>query len=532
MTICRPILLVAIVLGAWPARGGPIPSGPIYTNKSQFRIPFHYDADDLQRLDAREIRLLVSRDRGRTWQPSQTVAPTAGKFQFQATGDGEYWFCVRTLDGRNRLYPDGPAEAGLQVIVDTSRPRLHLNLRSPERGKVQLTWSASDEHLDPAQLQLEYMQPGVSEWQPLTVVPIAEGQHEWSVPQAGLVSVRGTIADLAKNTVREQTSVQVQALRPGVAPPRAPEQRQPIAGPVVTPRSDTALTLPKEFPGGASPRTARAKDAPRIGRSDGETATVAKAPNVEPPQIRGNFVSHRADDAEPERAASSSPENSRPSNQAGGPRRRVLGSYKFQIGYRLHDADASNISSVELYITDDGGKTWYHYPSATDKKSPAQVEVSKDGVYGFTLGVRDAAHPSGDAPQNGDAPAMEVVVDTVPPTIEFTQAKRLEGAGSGRIRLAWRYADDYPAEKPVTLFYSPTGQAPWQPICDPLENTGSFDWTIGADLPERVYVRIEARDQAGNVEVVQSPRPLYVHLPASTARNAEAGSTRASTVPK
>jgi hypothetical protein len=85
----------------------------------------------------------VSRDKGRNWRDVQAVAPEAGKFQFQAPSDGEYWFSVRTLDNRNKLHPEGPVEAGLQVIVDTTRPTLQLGLRSPAPGKVSLSWSAS-----------------------------------------------------------------------------------------------------------------------------------------------------------------------------------------------------------------------------------------------------------------------------------------------------------------------------------------------------------------------------------------------------
>src|SRR5258706_126359 len=104
----------------------PIPTAPIYTKQRSFRIPFHYNSDELSRLGAREIRLYVSRDRGRTWQLDQTVFseqgrfnPDTSKFKFQAATDGEYWFLVRTLDSRNHLFPDmNVTDPGLQVVVD------------------------------------------------------------------------------------------------------------------------------------------------------------------------------------------------------------------------------------------------------------------------------------------------------------------------------------------------------------------------------------------------------------------------------
>src|SRR5262245_4270331 len=105
-TIMLGIACLAVAIGA-RAHAAPIPTAPIYTNKLKFRIPFHYDSNELSRLGAREIRLYVSRDRGRNWQQVQAVAPDAGKFNFQAPADGEYWFIVRTLDGKNHLHPDG-----------------------------------------------------------------------------------------------------------------------------------------------------------------------------------------------------------------------------------------------------------------------------------------------------------------------------------------------------------------------------------------------------------------------------------------
>src|SRR5262249_28444908 len=146
-------------------------------------------------------RLYVSRDRGGSWKQVQAVAPDSGKFNFQSTGDGEYWFIVRTLDANNRLHPDGNVtDPGLQVIVDTKSPTLELDLQQPSTGKVELVWNASDEHLDTTQLRLEYLQPGALEWQPVSVIPKPGGHTGWTVPQGGIVAVRGSISDLAKNT--------------------------------------------------------------------------------------------------------------------------------------------------------------------------------------------------------------------------------------------------------------------------------------------------------------------------------------------
>src|SRR5258707_487856 len=81
------------------------------------------------------------------------------------------------------------------------------------------------------------------------------------------------------------------------------------------------------------------------------------------------------------------PPQSPQSSPVGG-RQRVVNSKKFQIGYKLQDVGQSGVSCVELYITQDFGATWYRYGADDDNQSPIQVEVPREGTYGFCLGVK------------------------------------------------------------------------------------------------------------------------------------------------
>src|SRR5262249_42081556 len=160
------------------------------------------------------------------------VAPDAGKFNFEAPADGEFWFIVRTLDAKNRLHPDGNVtDPGLQVIVDTTAPRLELELRQPGPGKVQLLWSASDQHLDLTQLRLDSRQPAPPDWRPVPVVPRAVGQRVWTVPRGALVAVRGSFPALAHNPASDQVQLKVAPANQAVPRQDAPGARQPVAGP-------------------------------------------------------------------------------------------------------------------------------------------------------------------------------------------------------------------------------------------------------------------------------------------------------------
>jgi hypothetical protein len=531
------VCFAAVALGgALRLDAAPIPTAPVYTNKLKFRIPFHYDSAELSRLGAREIRLYTSRDRGRGWQQVQSVAPDAGKFNFEAQADGEFWFIVRTLDARNRLHPDGNVtDPGLQVIVDTTPPKLELELRQPSPGKVQLVWSAADEHLDLTQLRLEYTQPGSPDWQPVTFVPKASGQTSWAIPQGGLVGVRGSIADLAKNTALEQVQLRIAPANQAVPRPDAPGSRQPVAGPGISPRDNLALTLPEQFPSSTRPRG----DGPNadVRGESRESVQFSPLPAAEnsPAAItpRNSYVSLKPENAPI--IGGQSRESARaqePPRQPVAGRQRVVSSLKFQIGYKLQDVGPSGVGSVELYITQDNGATWYRYGADDDNQSPIQVEVPREGTYGFALGVRSGAGLSSDPPQNGDRPAIVVTVDLTAPRLEVMPLEQGRGKNSNKLLISWKCTDDNLPEKPVSLFYSPSGQSPWLAISGPIENTGSYIWTIDPAVTPKFFLRIEARDLAGNVQSVESQQPIVVDLSRPTAKILDVESPSDNGVPR
>lgn len=507
----------------------PIPTAPIHTNKLKFRIPFHYDAAELTRLGARQIQLHVSRDHGLTWQAYQEVAPDAGKFSFDAQADGEYWFIVRTLDAKRNIHPAGRlTDPDLKVIVDTTLPRLDLELRQTAPGKVQLNWTCSDEHLDLTQLRLEYAQPGSPDWQAVPIVPKAVGQRVWEVPQGGLVSVRGSIADFAKNVAHHEVAVQVAPANQVVPRPGAPGVRQPVAG--IAPREHAALSLPEHFPSTTRTREGAVPDDAQKEAVPFQSAET----HLTPVTPKNSFVALTPENGPkiigPQREPSSQTQE-HPRQLAPG-RQRVVNSKKFQIGYKLQDVGPSGVASVELYITQDNGVTWYRYGVDDDNQSPFQVEVPREGTYGFTLGVRSGAGLASDPPQNGDPPAIVVAVDLTGPRLEILPVEQGRGKNAGKLVILWKCTDDNLGEKPIAIFCSRTGQAPWIPISGQIENSGNFVWNADPILTPKIYLRIEARDLAGNVETVESRQPVVIDQSRPTAKIIDVESPAESVVPR
>jgi len=491
---------------------------PVVTNKLRFRIPFRFDQQALQRMNARELQLFVSANRGGNWELAQSITPQSGKFEYQAPADGEYWFAVRTIDGSGLSHPPGPRfEPGLIVVVDTIAPTLAINLEQTPAGKIQLTWSANDAQLDMSTLRLEYTQPGLTAAESVSVVPSARGMTAWTVPSAGRVRVKGTIADLAGNV--GQASAEIEAAGTGPAKPSVPDLRAPIAdGPHDDQHAEQTLPAPgiKIEPNIAvHPQPAITTMRPGLTPAPPSLPIMPTMPQTplvsDQPQFRPDVVQERW----PATVPPTPPEAQVFRTNS---RQRIVNSRKFQLGYKLDDVGPSGIGGVELFITQDQGRMWYRYGEDPDRQSPFDVSVPRDGEYGFTVRVRSGAGLGSEPPTPGEPPAIQIIVDQTPPRIELLPIQQGRGSELNQLQISWRVAEEHPAEKPVSLYYAASPVGPWEPISAWRNDTGSLAWSVGPGSPAQFYVRVMARDAAGNVAHVDSAQPIVVDLARPSAR--------------
>ncbi len=528
-----------VLAGLLCAQGSAFAAGapqPIPTNKTRFRIPFKIEPAALQRLNARELQLHVSRDGGVAWELAQALPPDGAKFEFQAPGDGEYRFAVKTLDGRNQVHPPpGQYETGLIVLVDTTAPLLELSLQQLGSGKVQLSWNAADAHLDLSTLKIEYLQPGSQEWELVEVTPKASGQIAWNVPQQGQVKVRGSIGDTATNVGRGQNQMQVIPVGDPVPKPK-PGRRVPIAGledgqehaSIGIPAEETRAAPISRMPNTVlpSPRSGQATvpaDDPNVFRGPVITpfgGATAASPLTPPDRfVAGN--SNTRPEITKDRWGDSLdnptilPHSLARSSTA---QRRIVNSRRFQVGYTVDDVGPSGIGAVELFITQDQGRKWWKYGDDPDRRSPFDVEVPQDGEYGFAIRVRSGVGLTNDPPLPGEQPSIIVAVDQTPPIVELLSAQQGQGATSNRVQVRWRIADEHLASKPVAVYYSPTRNGPWESISGWTDDLGGLEWPVAAGSPSQFYVRVVVRDVAGNTAKAETPQPILVDLARPTAR--------------
>ena len=209
-------------------------------------------------------------------------------------------------------------------------------------------------------------------------------------------------------------------------------------------------------------------------------------------------------DAGPQRSISNVPPP--PTN----PLAKLVNSRTFSLEYALAEVGARGVSKVELWGTRDGGTTWRVFAVDNDNRSPLQVTVDGEGEYGFSIVVEDAGGMGGYPPKPGDTPELWIGVDLQPPQARIIAVNTARSAVGGELVLSWESDDDNLEPRPVSLFYSSRPAGPWTSIATNLESTGSFSWPLERHVPRRIYLKLEARDTAGNVAVYQTGEAVTV----------------------
>ena len=69
--------------------------------------------------------------------------------------------------------------------------------------------------------------------------------------------------------------------------------------------------------------------------------------------------------------------------------------------------------------------------------------------------------------------------------------------------INWEAADSNLTLRPITVSYSTEPSGPGTVIETGLRNTGRYVWKVGAGVPEQVYLRLSAKDKAGNITLFQ-----------------------------
>jgi hypothetical protein len=211
---------------------------------------------------------------------------------------------------------------------------------------------------------------------------------------------------------------------------------------------------------------------------------------------------------------------------------QAINSLTFDLGYELETRGPSGISRVDLWVTRDDGRTWFKWSQHDGKHNTLRVNLNvaanpqPEGVYGFRLVPISGAGLSDREPIAGDAPELRVIVDVTPPQLDLFPPVG-DPANPDTLVIQWKAIDKNFGDDPITIEWSEKPSGPWQPVATPeivqagtmiqnqsrrLPNTGQYSWRVPAGLPPRVYLKIAARDVAGNVKEAITRDPILVDL--------------------
>lgn len=182
----------------------------------------------------------------------------------------------------------------------------------------------------------------------------------------------------------------------------------------------------------------------------------------------------------------------------------------FSLDYEVDTVTSSPVASVELWGTTDAGKSWDMWGTDPDGKSPFDIKVETEGLFGFRMVIVGVNGLASNRPRNGDNADAWIHVDTQVPVTIIQSALYGRGTETGSLIIDYSAKDDFFGPRPISLAYSELPTGPWTTIATGLKNTGRYAWPADPNLPRRIYLKISAFDEAGNVGEYRLDLPIDV----------------------
>lgn len=446
------------------------------------------------------LELEVSEDSGKTWQSVGKADSKQRQFQFQTQRDGAYWFRVKSLDRSGQLI-DQPGEP-MQIVIDSTKPAGQLLIDLDRKGDLQAEFRIVESSLDHSSIRLEYQTELDSAWKEVTCKTEKGSQdHEWigsaswTIPhQATQLIVRLSGRDQAGNVFEVTRMPKLPKTAMGMtgsmkfASTRQGSGQEPVGSGVAKPTLPSGLNLAPAAPKPAAPTVS---NTPQMFTSTG--LPVRSIESIPPTSL----LSKDQDKSNVSQLPALEPPIQ--SQTSSKPNALHSSSKSFELDYAIVNDPGSPIASIELWGTLDQGKTWERWGVDADRESPFDIEVDTEGLFGFRMVIVGSNGLASRRPLPGDSADAWIHVDTSMPRARILSALAGKGSDAGALVIEYQAIDDHFIDRPISLYYSETMQGPWIPITQGAKNQGRFAWAGESHIPEKVFLKLQATDAAGNV---------------------------------
>jgi hypothetical protein len=518
---------------------GQAPDEPFYSNQRGHKVPVNIEP--ARRPEIKYVLLYASGDQGRSWQIASTITPDKEFFAYYPPGDGTYRLKVAAVNQNDRQDPADPNSGPPDqiIVIDTAKPIFHVLEARRQGDEVVVQWQLQEEFPDWSSFRLEFQPRGAGAWSGIQAQPGLSGQARFRPDLAQALDVRLSLRDRAGNQSFATAVVAGNGLvagtqlisnpSPPVAPvavePPAPAPSAPVQAPVApAPSLAAQISLPMNpLPPTPLPPApvAVAPPAPRALPPAPQAPAPAVAPPVEKVVADTQWPAAGRDPRLPAGPAGAGAPPAGGLTQVGGrrlPPVQYVSQQKVTLEFEVSKLGPSGVGSLQLWCTKNDGQSWEMY---AEDRNPAEigangrqqliVPLEEDGIYGFTLVVKNRAGLGKAPPRPGELPEMRLELDTTPPSAKLIAPEPDRDKPDAAL-LTWIAQDKNLGEKPISLEWAERREGPWQPIGLELPNDGRFSWHPPKDIPVQVYLRLRVRDAAGNEAVAVTREPQLIDL--------------------
>jgi hypothetical protein len=469
--------------------------------------------------DVQEVVLFVSIDQGRVWSRAAAIRPTDRFFAYQAPSDGVYLFNIAVVYKNGTQVPADVGQTPVQqkVIFDTVKPVVRIVSAERFGEEVVVAWDIQEANPDLASLKLEYRPADVAAsgfGYPVAVNPGMAGSARFRANTPGPITVKLSIQDTAGNLGWAEKSIGVAA--------------NAIGG--VTPVPNQITQTVNSVPVGQAPGVMTSNSAPAP-QFDVPGVHPLMPPPAEPLAPSNGPVPvasslRNAPSRDPGFAFTQTSAQST-SRRTDLPEIHFTKEPQVTVDYEIEHQGPSGISKVEVYLTQDDGRTWMKWQDLTRTEAgrgdltpattlPVTLRLpERDGLYGYRIVPYSGVQLSNGAPQNGDAPEIRIYADRTAPFVEMFKPEP-DAKDANVLMLQWRANDTNLSDQPIRIYWSETGNGDWKSVITSVDgthaNTGRYAWTVPPGLPLKVFLKITAEDKAGNIGEAVTPQPLAVDL--------------------